>query len=136
MPSSKKLYCLRKLRLLDISSQILQMFFTSAISSVLTFGCVCWGGNISKQDRDTLDKIIKKAESVVGKRQDRFDTYHQGRLTNKLTDILHDDTHPLKADFDKVNSFDYFNKSTHFFYLSYQHPTELNVNEPDLQCAK
>ena len=67
---------------------------------MLTYGCVCWGGKVSKQDRDKLDKIIKKAESVVGKRQDRFDTYYQGRLTNKLTDILHDDTPPLKADFD------------------------------------
>ena len=45
-------------------------------------------------------KIIKKARSVVGKRQDRFDTYYKGRLTNKLTDIFHDDTDPLKADFD------------------------------------
>ena len=54
------------------------MFFTSAISSVLTYGCVCWGGNVSKQDRDRLDKIIKKVESVVDKRLDRFDTYYQG----------------------------------------------------------
>ena len=76
------------------------MFFTSAISSLLTYGCVCWGGNVSKQDRDKLDKIIRKAESVVGKRQNRFDTYYQGRLTNKLTTILHDDTHPQKVDFD------------------------------------
>ena len=67
------------------------MFFTSVISSVLTYGCVCWGGNVSKQDRDRLNKIIKKAESIVGKRQNRFDTYYLGRLTNKLTDILHDD---------------------------------------------
>ena len=38
---------------------------------------------MSKQDRERLDKIVKKAESVIGKRQDRFDTYYQGRLTNK-----------------------------------------------------
>ena len=84
----------------DISSQILQMCFTAAISNVLTFCCVSGGGNVSKQDRDRLDKIIRKAETFVEKRQDRFDTYYQGRLTNKLTDILHDDTHPLKADLD------------------------------------
>ena len=94
-----RLYCLIKLRSFDISSQILRMCFISAICGVLTCGCVCWGGNVSKQDRDRLDKIIKAA-SIVGKRQDRFDTYYQGRLTNKLTDILHDDTCPLKADFD------------------------------------
>jgi len=31
------------------------------------FNCVCWGGGISKQDRDRLDKIMKKLESVIGK---------------------------------------------------------------------
>ena len=64
------------------------MFFISSISRVLTFSCVCWGGNILKQDRDIVDRIIKKAESVIGKRP------------CTLTYILHDDTHPLKTDFD------------------------------------
>ena len=53
-----RLYCLRKLRSFDISSQTLQMFFTFAISSVLTFGCVCWSGNVSKQDSGRVDNII------------------------------------------------------------------------------
>ena len=70
-----------------ISPKILQMFCTCSISSVLIFSCVCWGGNISKKDRDRLDKIIKKAQSVIGKRQDKFDTHYQRWLTNKLTDI-------------------------------------------------
>ena len=54
----------------------------------------------SRIGTDWIYKIIKKAESVIGKIQNRFDTYYQGRLTNKLTYILHDDTHPLKAVFD------------------------------------
>ena len=69
-------YYLRKLRSFDISPEIVQMFFTCSISSVLTFNCVCWGRNISKHDRDRLVKIIKKAESVIGKRQNRFDKHY------------------------------------------------------------
>ena len=87
-------YCLKKLRSFDISPKILQMFFTCFISSVLTFTYVCWSGNISKKDSDRLDKI------TIGKRQDKIDTNYQRRLTNKLTDVLHDDTFRLKTDFD------------------------------------
>ena len=32
--------------------------------------------------------------------REQFVTYYQRRLTNKLTDVLHDATHPLKTDFD------------------------------------
>ena len=59
------------------------MFFTSSISSVFTFDGVCWDGNISKQDRDRLDKIIKKVEGVIGKRQGTFDTHYQRGLIKK-----------------------------------------------------
>ena len=75
------------------------MFITCSISSALIFICVCWGGNISKQDRDRLDDIIKKAKSGIGKRENKFDTNYQRRLKNKLIDVLYDDTYPLKTDF-------------------------------------
>ena len=62
-----------RLRSFDISPQILQILFASSISNVLTFSTVFWGVNSSTQDKNTLDKIIKKAESVIGKRHDKFD---------------------------------------------------------------
>jgi len=74
------------------------MFVAFSISGVFTFNYVFWGGNISTQD--ILENIIKKAESVIGKRQNKFYTHYQRRLTNKLTDLLLDDIHPLKTDFD------------------------------------
>ena len=58
------------------------------------------GGNLSKQDRDKLDKIVKKAGSVVGKKQESIDSICQKRLTDRLTSILADETHPLKPEFD------------------------------------
>ena len=86
--------CLKKLRSFDICPKILQMFFTCFILSVLTFTNVCWSGNISKNDCDIMYKII------IGKRHDKIDTNYQRRLTNKLTDVLHDDKFRLKTDFD------------------------------------
>ena len=32
------------------------------ICSIIMFGSVCWGGNISKLDRGKLEKIAKKKE--------------------------------------------------------------------------
>jgi len=42
--------------------------------------------------------ITKKVENVIGKTQDTFDSYYQRHLTNRLTDVLHGDTHPLRTD--------------------------------------
>ncbi len=95
-----RLYCLRKLRSFNVSPQLLQTFYSSIISSVLTYGLTCWGGNMTKQDRNRLDKLIKKASGVVGKTQDSIgQTYHK-RVMNKLSGILQDDTHPLRQTFD------------------------------------
>ena len=57
-------------------------------------------GNISKRDNGTLDKIIKKSSTVVGRTQDSLDILYDRRVTKKLKDILKDATHPLRLEFD------------------------------------
>ena len=61
-----RLYCLRKLRSFNVSTELLQMFYTSAVSSVLTFGSACWGGNSAKQDKDRLEKKNQKGRRDSG----------------------------------------------------------------------
>ena len=53
-----RMYCLRKLKSFNVNQQLLQMFYTSMITSVLTFGVSCWGGNIGKHDQNRINKII------------------------------------------------------------------------------
>ena len=60
-----RLFCLRKLRSFQARHELLQMFYSSCLSSVLTFCLSSWGGNISKQDKGAMDKIITKASAVV-----------------------------------------------------------------------
>jgi hypothetical protein len=98
--ANTRLYCLRKLRSFNVSSQLLQMFYCSSIVSVLTFGLTCWGRNLCKRDQDRLNKIIRKAGGVIGRAQDTLDTLYNRRITNKLADILDDKTHPLRYEFD------------------------------------
>ena len=68
-----RLFCLSKLRSFRVCEDILQVFSLSTISSVLTFGCACWGGNASKQNRNRLAKTIRKAGGVIGRQQETFE---------------------------------------------------------------
>ena len=76
------------------------MFYTSMITSILTFGCTSWGGNINKQEKDRLDKTIKKASNIIGDKQSDFDTLLRQRDTTKTQQIIHDQTHPLHNEYD------------------------------------
>ena len=44
---------------------MLVTFYNAVIYSIIVYGSVCWGGNISKFDRGRLEKIVKKAGHVV-----------------------------------------------------------------------
>ena len=53
-----RLHCLRKWRASNVYNTLLQLFYTSIVSSILTFGLACWGGNLLKHDRDKLNRMI------------------------------------------------------------------------------
>jgi len=51
---------MRNLRSFGINSDMLVTFYNAVICSIIMFGSLCWGGNISKLDRGRLEKIVKK----------------------------------------------------------------------------
>ena len=81
--------------------ELLQIFYSSYLFSVLTFGVSSWGGNTCKHDRGALDKIVQKASAVVETTQDTLDALYDRRVTSKLMDILDDPTHSLRLKFDE-----------------------------------
>ena len=97
---NSRMYCLRKLKSFNVRKEILSSFYNAVISSVLSYCIVCWGGNIPKQEKARLDKIIKKAGTVIGNTQRQVDLIYHDRLKNKLNHILTDNTHPLFQDLD------------------------------------
>ena len=90
-----RLYCFRKLQTFNVHNTLLQLFYTSIISSTLTFGLACWGGNLLKHKREKLNRIIKTASVVIGKEQEDIGTIHEHRTLMKLKKILNDKTHPF-----------------------------------------
>ena len=45
--ANARLHYLRKLRSLGVSASLLAIFYSAVVCSALTFGVVCWGGNVS-----------------------------------------------------------------------------------------
>ena len=56
---------MRKLRSFGVNSDMLVTFYNAVICSIIMFGSVCWGGNISKLDRRRLEKIVKKKKQIM-----------------------------------------------------------------------
>ena len=64
-------------------SKMLEMVYQS-VASAIFFAAVCWGSSIRASDTKRLDKIIKKAGSVLGRRLESFETVVERRTPNKL----------------------------------------------------
>ncbi|KAK0137859.1 hypothetical protein N1851_025941 [Merluccius polli] len=90
-----RLYFLRRLRSFNICRKLLWMFYQSVVASVLFYAVVCWGGSTSKRDSSRLDKLIRRAGSVVGMKLDSLVSVAEERTLNKLLDIMDNVSHPL-----------------------------------------
>ncbi len=90
-----RLYFLRRLRSFKICRKLLWMFYQSVVASILFYTVVCWGGSTSKKDTFRLDKLIRRAGSVVGMKLDSLVTVAEKRTLDKLLDIMDDASHPL-----------------------------------------
>ena len=73
---------------------MLVTFYNAVICSIIMFGSVCWGGNVSKLDRGRLRKDCKKKQVMLWESHwTVFKTLHEKRLSRKLMQILNDPTH-------------------------------------------
>ena len=71
------------------------MFYQSVVASVLFYAVVCWGGSTTKRDTSRLDKLIRRAGSVVGMELDSLVTVAEERTLNRLLAVLDNASHPL-----------------------------------------
>ncbi|KAK0132217.1 hypothetical protein N1851_032981 [Merluccius polli] len=63
--------------------------------SLLSFALVSWFGNLSLQDKNSLNQIIKWAGRLIGKPQLTMSSLYDIQLQRKATCILKDGSHPL-----------------------------------------
>ena len=94
-----RMYCLRKLKSFEVHPQFLQMFYSSVIGSVVSFGLTCWGGNLKSSDRERVDRVIRKAGKLIGQTQDDLHSLYHKRVHSRMMAIIKDETHPMWHDF-------------------------------------
>lgn len=71
------------------------MFYQTVIASILFYAVVCWGGSIKRRDATQLDKLVRKAGSVVGAELDTLTSVAEKRFLRKILSILDNVHHPL-----------------------------------------
>ena len=90
-----RLYFLRKLRSFNVCSKMLEIFYQSVMASAIYFAVVCWGSSISARDASRINKLIRKAGSVMGLKLETFESVMSRRSLNKLLSIMDNPDHPL-----------------------------------------
>ena len=100
----RRLYFLRRLRSFNICNQMLQMFYESVVVSTIFFAVVSWGAGIKAKDTNRVNKLIKKAGSVVGSQFVTLEEVVEDRMLAKLLVIMDNVFHPLHETLDKLKS--------------------------------
>ncbi|TWW54882.1 hypothetical protein D4764_0125750, partial [Takifugu flavidus] len=93
--TQSRMYFLRRLRSFNICRKLLWMFYQSVVASVLSYAVVCWGGSATKADLSRLEKLIRRASSVVGMKLKPLATVAERRTIDKLRSIMDNVHHPL-----------------------------------------
>ncbi len=74
------------------------------MASVLSYAVACWGCSIRKRDAGRLDKLVRKAGSVVGTELEALTTTADNRTLSRLDSIMDNNSHPLHSVFAKQRS--------------------------------
>ena len=74
------------------------------VSNVIFFAAVCWGDGIESGGAIELNKMVRKARSVVGMKLDRVKVMTERRMTGKLQDIMNNPSHPLYTELRQLRS--------------------------------
>ncbi|KAI4890982.1 hypothetical protein NFI96_009124 [Prochilodus magdalenae] len=76
----------RSLKSCGVQGALLRTFFDTVVASAIFYGVVCWGSSISTAERKRLDKLLKRAGSVLGSPLDPVQV---------VASMLENDSHPM-----------------------------------------
>ena len=92
----------RKLRSFGTCSRMLDIFYQSVVAS--TLGCSLLGKQHWRNNPKRLNKLIRKAGSVIGYKPETMEAVVKRRMLNKLISILDNPDHPLHPLLDRQRS--------------------------------
>jgi len=80
------------------------MFRHSVVSSVTFYAVVCWGSRLKPADASRLNKLVRKAGSVLGVELESLVEVSDRRMLRKLLSITDNTSHPLHATLESYRS--------------------------------
>ncbi|KAI3356200.1 hypothetical protein L3Q82_017184, partial [Scortum barcoo] len=68
----------------------------NVVASAIFYGIVCWASSITDRDRRRMDRLVRRASSVLGCPLDSVEVVGNGRMMAKLSSLLNNTSHPLQ----------------------------------------
>ncbi|CAI5669586.1 unnamed protein product [Oreochromis niloticus] len=99
-----RLYLLRRLRSFGVQGALLKTFYDSVVASVIFYSVVCWSSGLSAAERKRLDKLIRKASSVLGCTLDPVQVVGDRRTLAKITSLMDRVSHPMHVNVAELQS--------------------------------
>jgi len=65
------------------------------VCDAIYFAVACWGSSISSRDASRINKLIRKAGTVIGLKLETFESVMSKRSLTKLLSIMDDPSQPL-----------------------------------------
>ena len=100
----QRMYFLRKLFSFNATKRMLKMFYCAFIESVLTFCIICWFGNASEAQKNSVRKTITLASKLIGIPLQSMESLYKERTITKAGSIVRSDSHPLASFFSLLPS--------------------------------
>ncbi|TWW81606.1 hypothetical protein D4764_01G0014210 [Takifugu flavidus] len=91
---NSRLFLLRRLRSFGVQGPLLRTFYDSVVGSAILYGIVCWSSSITDRDRKRMDRLVRRASSVLGCPLDSVEVVGNGRMMAKLSSMLNNTSHP------------------------------------------
>ncbi|TWW71346.1 Acetylcholine receptor subunit delta [Takifugu flavidus] len=93
---NSRLFLLRRLRSFGVQGPLLRTFYDSVVGSAIFYGMVCWSSSITDRDRKRMDRLVRRASSVLGCPLDSVEVEGNGRMMAKLSSMLNNTSPPLQ----------------------------------------
>ncbi|XP_054866081.1 uncharacterized protein LOC129348770 [Amphiprion ocellaris] len=90
-----RLHLLRRLRSFGVCRTLLRTFYDSVVASAIFYAVVCWGAGSTERDRKRLNRLVRRAGSVLDCSLDSIEEVGERRMLSKLTSIMDNPSHPL-----------------------------------------
>ncbi|XP_034070999.1 uncharacterized protein LOC117545361 [Gymnodraco acuticeps] len=90
----KRIFFLRKLAKLRLSSQVLMNLYRCTIESILSTCISVWYGNCTVKDKKSLQRVVKIAQRIIKMPLPSIASVYEKRCLRSARNIIRDSSHP------------------------------------------